>query len=102
MANNVLNVYKPSISAHGTLYRQYTNSDISPEVNIVFSSTSAGAFSYVSIMDGKVNKNFKLYIKPTLTFVPGSYNNQYLTDKTYFITFSNSLGSAPLIMEQTI
>ena len=102
MTNNVLNVYKPSASEHGTLYRQYNNSDISHEVNMVFSGTSAGVFSYVLIMDGNVNKNFKLYFKPTLTYVPGSYNNQYITDRTYVLTFSNSLGSVPLIMEQAV
>lgn len=97
MTNNVLNVYKPSASAHGTLYRQYNNSD-----NMVFSGTSAGVFSYVLIIDGNVNKNFKLYFKPTLTYVPGSYNNQYITDRTYVLTLTNSLGSVPIIMEQTV
>ena len=75
MTNNVLNVYKPSSSAHETLYRQYTNPDISPTINMVISGTSAGLFSYLSISNGKQISNFRLYHKPSLTFIPGSYNN---------------------------
>lgn len=75
MTNNVLNVYKPSSSAHQTLYKQYTNIDLSPTVDMVVSGTSAGSYSYVSIANGREIKSFRLQIKPVVTFVPGSYNN---------------------------
>ena len=75
MTNNVLNVYRPSSSAHQTLYRQYTNIDLSPTVNMVVSGTSAESYSYVSITNGREIKSFRLQIKPVVTFVPGSYNN---------------------------
>ena len=102
MSNNALNVYKPSVSAHGTLYWQYNNSDISPELDIIFSGSSAEEFSYVLMIDGKSSKNLKLFNVPTLKFVPG-YNNQYLTNKTHYaLTFSNQLGSAPLIIKQAV
>ena len=52
MTKNVINVYKPSASAHETLYWQYTNLDPSSLVNMVVSATSAGLFSYVSIGNG--------------------------------------------------
>ena len=102
MTNNVINVYKPSASAHETLYRQYTDPDISPEVNMVVSGTSAGVFSYVLIANGDQAKNFKLYSKSTVTFIPGSYNNQYFTDNIFTLTVSNSLGSIPLTMTNNI
>ena len=102
MSNNVLNIYKPSSSAHKTLYMQFANLDMSHEANMVISGTSAGPFSYVSIINGEHVKNFRLFIKPVITFVPGSYENQYLTYNTYALILRNSLGSVPLIYSQTI
>ena len=60
MTNNVLNIYKPTASAHETLYKRITNLDVSTNVNMVFAGASAGTFSYVLIMNGVESKNFKL------------------------------------------
>ena len=98
MTNNVLNVYKPSASQHETLYRQYNYSDVSLEDDIVVSSTSAGLFSYLLIGYGKEFKNLKLYINPTMTIVPGSYNNGYFTQVNYTLKVTNTLGSVPIII----
>lgn len=102
MSDNKLNIYKPSLSAHKTLYMQYANVDMSRDANMVISGTSAGPFSYVSIVNGEHIKNLKLYIKPVIIFVPGSYENQYLTYNTYALILRNSLGSVPFIYSQTI
>ena len=72
MTHNLINVYKTSASTHETLYKQYFKTDISPDVNMVISGTSAGLFSYIFVYNGKETKNFKLHCKTTVTFVPGS------------------------------
>ena len=101
MTHNLINVYKTSASTHETLYKQYFNTDISPDVNMVISGTSAGLYSYVFIYNGEETKNFKLRCKTTVTFVPGSYNHSYYTNNLYAL-FVSSVGSDPLIIFQNI
>jgi hypothetical protein len=75
---NSIYIYKPSAPAHQALYQQvpapsgYTGT-------VLFTGASTDTYSNVFVSYSNANSNWQLSKVPTVVFVPGAYNNAYIT-----------------------